>query len=102
MAEKLKALGDLKRYFAQYEEFDAGLKSLQRRIEIVNRLNKNSAGDDQIGKQYHSQVDAPTKNLTDTIAHISKVLGRVSTAGSVTTTSLDNADEQSTNEAKNW
>ncbi|MFJ6793205.1 hypothetical protein [Streptomyces sp. NPDC091268] len=99
---KLKSLSDLKGKFANYEDYEAKLQDLSLRIAEVNRLNKDSAGHDAIGKKYHEVVDKPTENLTSTVKYIGKSLGRVTTAGKDAKDITDKADEHAGENAGDW
>ncbi|MFF2774451.1 hypothetical protein ACFVU3_06050 [Streptomyces sp. NPDC058052] len=94
MAEDLKVLSDLKGKFAHYEEYQRCLSDLSRTILEINRINKESAGQDEIGKTYHKQVDKPTENLTETLAYVTKRLGAVTDAGKETTDTMAKSDEE--------
>ncbi|HEY5837233.1 hypothetical protein [Streptomyces sp.] len=102
MARKLKAPADLKKYFAEYETFQAKLKELHTLTTEINRYNKTSAGHDDIGKQYHDQVDKPTENLTDTVQYVANVLGMVKDGGDATVEQLDDADQDAEKTAQSW
>ncbi|MEV4560476.1 hypothetical protein AB0K51_26255 [Kitasatospora sp. NPDC049285] len=102
MAKKLKALSDLKAYFGNYEDFEHRLKNLNTSIVHLNKLNKTSAGNDDIGKQYHQQVDKPTEDLTKTVGYIGTSLGRVGTAGKTTADQLQTADDDASKKSNNW
>ncbi|MFD9335096.1 hypothetical protein ACFWBF_11925 [Streptomyces sp. NPDC060028] len=99
---KLKSLADLKGKFAHYEDYEAKLHDLSLRIAEINRLNKDSAGHDAIGKKYHEVVDKPTDNLTATVKYIGKSLGRVTTAGKDSKDITDKADEDAGGTAGDW
>ncbi|MEW1700847.1 hypothetical protein ACIQCR_32960 [Streptomyces sp. NPDC093249] len=94
MADDLKVLSDLKSKFAHYEDYQRCLTDLSRAIVEINRINKESAGQDEIGKTYHQQVDKPTENLTETLAYLSKRLGAVTDAGKETSDTMAKSDEE--------
>ncbi|MGA5498078.1 hypothetical protein ACPCSP_27350 [Streptomyces cinereoruber] len=94
MADDLKVLSDLKGKFAHYEDYQRCLTDLSRTIVEINRINKESAGQDEIGKTYHKHVDRPTENLTETLAYVTKRLGAVTEAGKETTDTMAKADEE--------
>ncbi|WP_435972360.1 hypothetical protein [Streptomyces sp. Qhu_M48] len=94
MADELKVLSDLKSKFAHYDDYQRCLTDLSRAIVEINRINKESAGKDEIGTAYHQQVDKPTENLTETLAYISKRLGTVVEAGNETSDTMAKSDEE--------
>ncbi|MFI5620553.1 hypothetical protein [Streptomyces sp. NPDC051567] len=99
MADDLKVLSDLKNKFAHYEDYQRCLTDLSRAIVEINRINKESAGQDEIGKTYHQQVDKPTENLTETLAYLSKRLGAVTDAGKETSDTMAKSDEEAGSQA---
>ncbi|MET9347291.1 hypothetical protein [Streptomyces termitum] len=99
MADDLKVLSDLKGKFAHYEDYQRCLTDLSRTIVEINRINKESAGQDEIGKTYHQQVDKPTENLTETLAYVTKRLGVVSDAGKETSETMAKSDEEAGSQA---
>ncbi|MER8236239.1 hypothetical protein ACIRQY_17845 [Streptomyces sp. NPDC101490] len=99
MADDLKVLSDLKSKFAHYEDYQRCLTDLSRAIVEINRINKESAGQDEIGTTYHQQVDKPTENLTETLAYISKRLGAVTDAGKETSDTMAKSDEEAGSQA---
>lgn len=99
MADDLKVLGDLKGKFQYYDEYKRCLTDLSRTIVEINRINKESAGQDEIGKTYHQQVDGPTENLTETLAYITKRLGTVVDAGNETSDEMKKSDEEAGSQA---
>lgn len=102
MARNLKAPADLKKYFAEYETFQAKLRELHTMTAEINKYNKTSAGHDDIGKQYHDQVDKPTEDLTDTVRYVANVLGMVKEGGDVTAEQLESADHDAEKTAQGW
>ncbi|MFD3945158.1 hypothetical protein [Streptomyces sp. NPDC058579] len=94
MADELRVLSDLKNKFACYDDYERCLADLNKSIVEINRINKESAGQDTIGKTYHEQVDKPTENLTETLAYIRKRLGSVVVAGNDTVETMKNADDE--------
>ncbi|GHJ94045.1 MULTISPECIES: hypothetical protein [Streptomyces] len=94
MADDLKVLSDLKNKFSHYEDYQRCLSDLSRTIVEINRINKESAGQDEIGKTYHKQVDRPTENLTETLSYVTKRLGMVTEAGKETSDTMAKSDEE--------
>lgn len=94
MAEKLTKLEDLKTRFAQFGEMTDLIARIRKRADEINDYNINSAGHDEIGKEYHKNADEPTKGLLDLFASVEKEVGDISVNGQNTTTILDNADEE--------
>ncbi|MCX5613209.1 hypothetical protein OHB39_37650 [Streptomyces sp. NBC_00047] len=92
--EDLKVLSDLKDKFAYYDDYQRCLTDLNQKIVEINRINKESAGQDEIGQVYHQQVDKPTENLTETVAYIRKKLGTVVSAGNDTVDTMNIADDE--------
>ncbi|MER8041262.1 hypothetical protein [Streptomyces sp. NPDC094032] len=102
MADTTKVFGDLKKRFQHYDQYKTCLDDLNRMITRVNDLNKTSAGDDEIGRAYHQQVDKPTQNLTETIAGVRKRLGVIVEGGYDTVDTMKKADEDSAEAAGSW
>jgi hypothetical protein len=102
VARKLKAPADLKKYFSEYETFTKKLDELRERTDRINKNNKTSAGHDEIGKQYHEQVDKPTENLTETVHYVENVLGMVKDGGDATAEQLGTADDDAGKTASDW
>ncbi|MGW5848689.1 hypothetical protein ACWFQ8_12180 [Streptomyces sp. NPDC055254] len=98
----LRVLSDLKNKFAHYDDYQRCLSEINRMIVEINRINKESAGQDEIGKVYHQQVDKPTENLTETITYIRKRLGLVVEAGNETTETMGNADDEAGQHVSNF
>ncbi|RSS60977.1 hypothetical protein [Streptomyces sp. WAC06614] len=96
MADGIRVLSDLKNKFANYEEYERCLTDLNRYIVEINRINKQSAGQDEIGKTYHQTVDKATEGLTEQIASIRKRLGSIADAGDRTVKNMNNADDEAT------
>ncbi|GGY46468.1 hypothetical protein [Streptomyces omiyaensis] len=94
MADDLRVLSDLKSKFAHYDDYQRCLADLGKAILEINRINKESAGKDEIGTTYHDQVDKPTENLTETLSYVTKRLGTVVEAGNDTSDIMDRSDEE--------
>ncbi|MFF0205167.1 hypothetical protein [Streptomyces sp. NPDC005017] len=102
MADDLKVLGDLKNKFAHYDDYQRCLTDLSRAIVQINKINKESAGQDEIGKAYHQQVDRPTVSLTETLEYVNKRLGTIVDAGNQTADTMTNADEEAGNRSNGF
>ncbi|KAB1140912.1 hypothetical protein F7R91_34275 [Streptomyces luteolifulvus] len=102
MADDLKVLSDLKNKFAHYDDYQRCLTDLSRAIIQINKINKESAGQDEIGKTYHQQVDKPTVSLTETLDYVNKRLGLVVDAGHKTADIMANADEEAGNQSNGF
>jgi hypothetical protein len=93
VANRLTALSDLKKAFANFDDMSRLIDDMRGKADEINKYNKNSAGDDDVGKQYHTTVDKPTKNLTDLLASVRKRVDQVGVAGQDTSDQMQNADQ---------
>ncbi|MFE6745471.1 hypothetical protein ACFVGM_06415 [Kitasatospora purpeofusca] len=86
----------MKKAFAEFTELKELLKEIETEVETINRLNKSVGGNDEIGKQYHEQIDEPTTNLTELIKKVRQVVGTVGENGEKLADKLDRADDLAT------
>ncbi|WP_329569259.1 hypothetical protein [Kitasatospora sp. NBC_01266] len=94
MAEKLTALSDLKATFAKnFPLMTQKLDEMQEKVTWVSQNNDKAAGDDDLGKQYKSQVTAPTKNLSDLIQQLNTTLQSAGQEGQNTSDVLNKGDQ---------
>ncbi|MFD7729398.1 hypothetical protein ACFV6F_03280 [Kitasatospora phosalacinea] len=81
---------------AAFSEFDT-LKDLVAEVNgdltLINKLNLHVGGDDEIGKQYHEQVDEGTQILTELITRIQTTMGQYYEGGTAFADTLDRADD---------
>ena len=91
---QLVALDDLTSKFADFQNMSDMVNTLNITIEDINTRNKAAAGNDQIGQNYHSQVDQPTKDLTSMVGQVADVLGGTAIAGQDASKTLTAADEE--------
>ncbi|MET8541613.1 hypothetical protein ABZW03_13305 [Kitasatospora sp. NPDC004799] len=89
----LTALSDLTDKFSKYPELSDLFKELESRTREINEYNKNSAGNDEIGKTYHENVDEPTTSITGLFKKVRATVESAGQAGKNTSTILNNADE---------
>ncbi|MFC5666684.1 hypothetical protein ACFP3U_27420 [Kitasatospora misakiensis] len=85
----------LKKSFSEFFELKDLVGRVKEDADIINRLNLKVGGHDEIGKQYHTQVDEGTKNLHDLIAKIGSTMLSVGENGEVLADTLDRADDDS-------
>ncbi|GLY73788.1 hypothetical protein [Actinoallomurus iriomotensis] len=93
MAERLTAASDLKKAFAEFDDMSRLIDDMRLKADEINKYNKESAGDDDVGKQYKSTVDTPTKNLTELLATVRTRVDQVGVTGQDTSDQFQNADE---------
>ncbi|MFD0278102.1 hypothetical protein ACFVHB_29925 [Kitasatospora sp. NPDC127111] len=92
MAKKLTALSDLES-FGQFDDITELMDGIKLRVKEINEFNTESAGRDDIGKNYHAKVDKPTENLTDLLNEVRKTLDSARKGGKHTSNLLNNADQ---------
>ncbi|MER5352519.1 hypothetical protein ABT093_19580 [Kitasatospora sp. NPDC002551] len=83
----------MKRSFAEFGELKDVLADIHENVKIINKLNKSVGGNDEIGKQYHEQVDDPTHNLEELLKKVTQVVGSVGENGERLSDSFDRANE---------
>lgn len=81
MAEKITALDDLKSAFTNFGDMSALIDTMRHTAAEINIDNTNAAGSDDVGTQYHSTVDAPTKALTDLLQAVRDAVDSISQSG---------------------
>ncbi|GAA1988684.1 hypothetical protein [Kitasatospora viridis] len=81
MAERFTALADLKTAFAKFGDMSHLIDEMRGKVDEVNAFNKDAAGSDDIGKQYHQTVDQPTSDLTDLLTQVRKAVDKVGQNG---------------------
>lgn len=96
MAKRLMALSDLKQAFAKFEDMSRLIDDMRRNADEINKYNKSSAGDDDIGQTYHSNVDVPTKNLTELLGTVRTRVDSIGVTGQKTSDEFQNADQNGT------
>lgn len=96
MADQFTALADLKSAFGKFDDMSKLLDDMRGKVDEINKYNKDSAGSDDIGKQYHQTVDQPTSDLTDLLAQVRKAVDKVSAGGKNATDLFNNADQDLT------
>ncbi|MFJ9443428.1 hypothetical protein ACIRRH_16375 [Kitasatospora sp. NPDC101235] len=93
MAEQLNASADLENKFKKFERVSEILDDIGRRSDEINTFNKESAGNDEIGKTYHENVDSATVDLVKLFATVSTEVEKLGLKGRRTSVMLHNADE---------
>ncbi|MGV9263228.1 hypothetical protein ACWDRR_01030 [Kitasatospora sp. NPDC003701] len=86
---------ELKQKFGEFFELKDMVAKVLRHVEDINGANLKVGGNDEIGKQYHAQVDEGTKNLYDLILKIKGTMGSVGQNGEVLADALDRANDHS-------
>ncbi|MEV7598035.1 hypothetical protein AB0O91_11720 [Kitasatospora sp. NPDC089797] len=84
---------DLKRRFAEFGDLTTLIDKISDEVKGINDANKKVGGDDDIGKQYHSQVDQATKDLEDLIKKISELVAKAGDSGINLVAELDQAED---------
>ena len=93
MAEQLTALEDLKSAFANFGEMSTLIDRMRNTAAEINIDNTTAAGSDDVGTQYHSTVDAPTKALTDLLQAVRDAVDSISKAGVDAANTFTSADQ---------
>ena len=93
MAEQLTALEDLKSAFANFGEMSTLIDRMRNTAAEINIDNTTAAGSDDVGTQYHSTVDAPTKALTDLLQAVRDAVDSISQSGQNAATIFTTADQ---------
>lgn len=99
MAEKLTALADLKKAFNEFGAMSDLIDTMRNKADEINQFNKGAAGDDELGKTYHSQVDQPTTDLTTLLKQVRDAVDNVGQQGQNASNILDNADQNAKDQA---
>jgi hypothetical protein len=92
---KLTVLADLQE-FSKFGDASDVLARMQKKVDEINKFNKDAAGNDDIGKQYHQTVDQPTKDLTDLLGQVSDALQKVRESGKKASHLFNNTDQDLT------
>ncbi|MEV7773077.1 hypothetical protein [Kitasatospora sp. NPDC086791] len=92
----------LKASFGKFFDLKEMVATVMAETDHINDLNLSVGGSDEIGKQYHSQVDEGTKNLTDLILKIHTTMAAVGENGEALADTLDQADEHAGSIAKGF
>lgn len=93
MAEKLTALSHLKTAFSDFDAMSKLVDDMRVKIDEINTYNKESAGSDDIGQNYHVAVDDQTKSITELMTDVRADLDHVAVAGQDTADEFTNADQ---------
>ncbi|MFC9328456.1 hypothetical protein [Kitasatospora sp. NPDC057015] len=96
MAEVTSKTSGLKKTFTEFYELQDLVAQVKADVDIVNGINLKVGGKDEIGKQYHAQVDEGTTILTELIVKIHTTVGEAGVNGEALATTLDNADDHTT------
>ncbi|MFJ9693897.1 hypothetical protein [Kitasatospora sp. NPDC101183] len=99
MAEDLTALSDLEAKFSKFHEMSDLISTIKGKTDEINRYNKSSAGNDEIGKQYHENVDKPTDGVIKLFAKVSEVLDSAGQGGKNASRILGEADHDAAGQA---
>ncbi|BAJ32732.1 MULTISPECIES: hypothetical protein [Kitasatospora] len=86
----------LKGSFAEFDKLHELVGEVNANLDVINRGNLHVGGDDEIGKQYHQQVDEGTQILTELVTRIQTSMGRFYEGGATYSDALDRADEDGT------
>lgn len=99
MAEKLTALSDLESKFSKFHEMSDLISTIKGKTDEINKYNKSSAGNDEIGKQYHENVDKPTEGIIKLFAKVSEVLDSAGQGGKAAAKIFNDADHDASAQA---
>ncbi|MGF1429411.1 hypothetical protein [Kitasatospora sp. LaBMicrA B282] len=99
MAEQLQKLDGLKKSFTHFDDMSTLLDRINTRVQDINERNKQAAGNDDTGKQYHAQIDKPTKDLTQLIGDLRDKMTAVGYHGQGTADLFDSADQDASDAA---
>ncbi|GAB2715013.1 hypothetical protein [Kitasatospora kifunensis] len=95
---QFKALTDLKSAFGKLgDDSSALLDAMRVKVDEINKFNKDSAGTDDIGKQYHQTVDQPTKDLTDLLGQVRDAFDNAGKNGQDASDLFNSTDQDLTN-----
>ncbi|WP_406114874.1 hypothetical protein [Kitasatospora purpeofusca] len=83
----------LKKSFAEFFELKDYVAQLTTEAEHINAINLQVGGNDEIGKQYHAQVDDGTKNLYELLLRIGSTVVSVGENGELLAATLDRAGD---------
>ncbi len=90
---KLTALQDLKKSFDNFDEMSKLIDDIRSKTDEIERYNKEAGGGDDLGKQYHSTVDGPSKNLSALFKKVRDTVDNAGKQGSDTSDLLNAADQ---------
>ncbi|WP_030059501.1 MULTISPECIES: hypothetical protein [Streptomyces] len=90
----------LKTSFGKFFDLKEMVAKVNKEAEHINDLNLTVGGSDEIGKQYHSQVDEGTRNLTDLLLKIHSTMAAVGENGEALADTLDKANDHAGEIAK--
>ncbi|WP_371493763.1 hypothetical protein OG871_01840 [Kitasatospora sp. NBC_00374] len=93
MAKQLTALQDLNAAFAKFPDMSDLVDLMGRRADEIDKFNKESAGNDDIGKTYHKNADSPTRILHSLIKGVRNTLNSAGMTGQQAAALFDNANE---------
>jgi conjugal transfer/entry exclusion protein len=84
---------ELKKRFAEFGQLSDLIDKVITDVKTVNDLNKKVGGDDEIGKQYHEQVDKATKDLETLMSNIKDTVRQAGENGINLVADLDYAED---------
>ncbi|MFE4516334.1 hypothetical protein ACFRMQ_19305 [Kitasatospora sp. NPDC056783] len=84
---------ELKRRFAEFGRLSDLIDKVIADVRTVNDLNKKVGGDDEIGKQYHEQVDRATADLETLMSNIKDTVRKAGENGVGLVADLDHAED---------
>ncbi|MCU7825980.1 hypothetical protein [Kitasatospora sp. DSM 101779] len=94
MGDRLTSLEDLKSKFAKYPELADLFKEIEAKTREINQYNKSSAGNDDLGKTYHQQVDEPTSIITELFKKVQQAVENAGQGGKNTADILNDGDDR--------
>lgn len=84
---------ELKRRFGEFHELSLLINQVISDVETVNTCNSRVGGDDEIGRQYHDQVDRATKDLAELMKSIKETVDNAGENGINLAAELDYAQD---------
>ncbi|MFE4973705.1 hypothetical protein ACFRAR_16540 [Kitasatospora sp. NPDC056651] len=84
---------ELKRRFAEFGRLSDLIDKVIADVRTVNDLNRKVGGDDEIGKQYHEQVDQATVDLETLMSNIRDTVRKAGENGVSLVADLDYAED---------
>ncbi|GJF32998.1 hypothetical protein KNE206_56980 [Kitasatospora sp. NE20-6] len=93
MADMLRSSQDLAKAFTKFEDLSKLFEKIENEVRFINENNKTCVGDDEIGRNYHKQVDRPTKNLSELLTAMDTFILSAGFRGKQTQQVMDAADQ---------
>lgn len=103
MADHVAIPEELQQRFSEFTTIASLTRTLRQNIDEVNKDNMDAAGkDDATARAYHSQVDAPTSDLSTLVEDIATLFGITGDRGTAAAGVLQQGDEAAADEVNGW